>query len=311
MTSVKSDPSVPRQDDALTQGAGSTHDAVPEQGSGGGTTINTQFASVRLPSFDGRSSVQRFLDDFNRFGRLQGWSDEKKLDVFPLCLVGIARDAFESLSAEQQSTFEEATSGLKASFSSRSSVDHHVALRALQFDPTGSLDAFVIEFKRLVALAFPGQSSQGLLYNHFLSAIPHDLCSAIIADGISTFEGAVTKVRNLCSAARHGRQGSGSEAASVRKLAGSVDDSVLARLERRIAELEAKVGSTAGPSRRASECFACGDAGHFRSQCRHKNETCSKCNRRGHLPRVCGRYQGNWQGFSRGATGEPAPSQRP
>ena len=152
-------------------------------GTSTGVTMNPQLASVSLPTFDGRSSLHRFLDDFERYSRLQGWDADKKLDIFPLCLVGIARDAFDSLSKDQKASFDEATKGLRASFSSRSSVDHHVALRALKFDPSGSLDAFVIEFKKLVALAFPDQPSEGLLYNHFLSAVPDELCSAIIADG--------------------------------------------------------------------------------------------------------------------------------
>lgn len=276
-----------------------------------GNMLHPQFATFSLPSFDGRSSAPRFLDDFERYSRLQGWDDEKKLDIFPLCLVGIARDAFDSLSTDQKATFAGATAGFRASFSGRSSVDHHVALRALRFDPSGSLDAFVIEFKKLVALAFPDQPSEGLLYNHFLSAVPDELCSAIIADGISTFDGAVNKVRNLCSAAKRLAQGV-EKSEPVRQLAASVDESLVARLERRIAELEAKVDSVArGPSRVSGGCFACGAAGHFRSQCDHKNASCSKCHRRGHLSQVCGRYQGNGRGFSRGATGEPTQSPRP
>ena len=274
-----------------------------------GSAMNPQFASISLPSFDGLSSVQRFLDDFDRFSRLQGWDDAKKLDVFPLCLRGIARDAFDSLRDDQRATFAEVTAGLRASFSSRSSVDHHVALRSLQFDPSGSLDAFVIEFKKLVALAFPGQPSEGLLYNHFLSSLPDDLCAAIIADGICTFDGAVTKVRNMCSAAK--RTNAGARTEPVRQLAATAEDSLVARLERRIAELEAKVEARGRPSRQSSGCFACGDSDHFRARCEHKNAVCSKCGRRGHLALVCGRYPGNYQGSPRGATGGPGQTQRP
>ena len=276
-----------------------------------GTMLHPQFASISLPSFDGRSPVRRFLDDFARYSRLHGWDDERKLDIFPLCLVGIARDAFDSLSTEQKGTFAGATAAFRASFVGRSSVDHHVALTALRFDPSGSLDAFVIEFKKLVALAFPDQPSEGILYNHFLSAVPDELGSAIIADGISTFDGAVRKVRNLCSAAKRLDPGV-DRSEPVRHLAAAVDESLVARLERRIAELEARVDSVArGTSRGAASCFACGAADHFRSRCEHKNATCSKCQRRGHLSQVCGRYQGNARGFLRGATGEPTLGPRP
>ena len=271
------------------------------------SNMNIQFGSVGLPTFDGSGSVKRFLDDFERFSRLQNWDDAKKLDVFPLCLVGIARDAFDALGDDQKATFAGVKSGLINSFSSRSSVDHHVALRALKFDPSGSLDAFVIEFRKLVALAFPGQPLEGLLYNHFLSTLPAEFYSAIIADGISTFEDAVTKVRNICSAARHAPQ-------SVRHMTSATrapDDSLVAQLERRIAELEARVesGAAGGQPRRSRECYACGKQGHMRFQCEHKNATCSKCSRRGHLSAVCGKYQGNFRGFTRRATGGPEQAQ--
>ena len=274
-----------------------------------GRMMNPQFASISLPSFDGLSSVKRFLDDFDRFSRLQGWDSDKKLDVFPLCLKGIARDAFDSLRDDQKVNFAGVSAGLRVSFSSRSSVDHHVALRHLKFDPSGSLDAFVIEFKKLVAHAFPGQQSEGLLYNNFLSSLPDDLCAAIIGDGIGTFDGAVTKVRNMCSAAKRYNVGAPTE--PVRQVAATVEDSLVARLERRIAELEAKVEARGSPSRQSSGCFACGDSGHFRVRCEHRNAVCTKCGRRGHLALVCGRYPGNYQGSPRGATGGPDLTQRP
>ena len=48
-----------------------------------------------MPQFDGKGSLSRFLDDYDRYARIQGWNDERKLDVLPLTLSGIARDAFE------------------------------------------------------------------------------------------------------------------------------------------------------------------------------------------------------------------------
>ena len=52
---------------------------------------------LSLPRFDGVGSLRRFIDDYDRYARLQGWDDGRKLDVLPLTLSGIARDAFDGL----------------------------------------------------------------------------------------------------------------------------------------------------------------------------------------------------------------------
>ena len=65
--------------------------------------------------------------------------------------------------------------------------------------------------------------------------------------------------------------------APVRQVATSGNETLLARLERRIAELEAKVEAVErGPTRGVRECFAREEPGRFRSQCEHKNASCSQ-----------------------------------
>ena len=81
--------------------------------------------------FDGRGSVSRFFDDFNRYARLNACNDDQKLNLLPLCLSGIARDAFDALSETQKGTFTNAEAGLKKSFSGGSSVDCLATLRGL------------------------------------------------------------------------------------------------------------------------------------------------------------------------------------
>ena len=191
--------------------------------------------NVGMPRFSGEGCVRRFLDDFDRYSRLQNWADERKVDILPLCLSGIARDAFDALSHEQQRTFPGAADGLRAAFSQRSAVDYHLALRGLRYDPSESLDNFVITFRKHVANAFPHQPTDGegeLLFNHFLSTLPDDYYAAVIADGSTSFDAAVAKVRNRRNATRRGHE------AYVRSLAvEGGDEPLLAQLQHRIAGL--------------------------------------------------------------------------
>ena len=270
--------------------------------------------SVGLPRFGGDSgSFARFVEDFSIFARLQRWEDDKKRDVFPLCLSGIARDAYDALSPECKASFDLTVASLQQSFSGRTPIDCHMSLTMLKYDPSEPLDAFVIELRMLVSRAFPGQEQDGLLFNHFLMSMPDDYRVQVVAAGIVTFDAAVTKVRNLNSALRV-------RAAGVRQV--SVSPDVVTQLQRRIEELERRLaaggpsrdgpppaGASRGGSGRAAAaplagsaappaagpeaagsrrlCFACGRPGHIRSVCRHRAAVCYGCGERGHLANMC------------------------
>lgn len=270
--------------------------------------------NVGLPRFSGEGCIRRFLDDFERYARLQNWADERKVDILPLCLSGIARDAFDALSREQQGTFQTAADGLRAAFSKRSAIDYHLALRGLRYDPRESLDNFVITLRKHVANAFPTQPEDGqgeLLFNHFLSTLPDDYYAAVVTDGITSFDAAVAKVRNKRNANRSSRD------APVRSLAADVgDESVIAQLQRRIAELESQLRerplrARSSGTRQSRECFACGESGHMRWQCAKRDHRCQRCSSLGHVEAVCGRYPppGNWQGAVPGPGVEPRLAQ--
>ena len=172
--------------------------------SGSGSTNSTSAVpaymnfSVGLPKFSGDSGLfERFVDDFSIFARLQRWDDDRKRDVFPLCLSGIARNAYDSLSSGQKAEFDLTVAGLKSPFAGRTPIDCHMSLTSLRYDPSEPLDAFVIKLRRLVARAFPGQAQDGLMFNHFLMSLPDDYRVQVVAAGITSFEAAVTKVRRV------------------------------------------------------------------------------------------------------------------
>lgn len=263
---------------------------------------------VSLPSFTGVGSVTRFKDDFSIYASLQGWTVEKQRDVIPLCLSGIARDAYDSFSQVQKGSISTIFTALSDCFSGSSPLDSHLALRDLKFSTSESIDVFVIKLRQLVSRAFPGQPLDGLLFSHFLTALPDEQRAAVVADGVTKFEDAVKKVRNLCSAARVT-----STSSSVRQV--SADSGFVQQLESRIRELESEVRrlrvqpqpqprsassmarGASGPVRppQGATCHSCGGSSHLRSSCRFRNLTCRQCGRQGHIARVCrgGAPEGN------------------
>lgn len=275
-----------------------------------------------MPTFDGTGSLRRFLDDFTRYARLQKWTADQTLNVFPLTLTSVARDAFDSLSAHQISTFQGASDGLKDIFVTKTVTEQHLDLRELKFSPDENLDTFVIRFRKVLTLAFPTVTDTApLMFSHFLATLPAELHAAVIADGISTFDGAVCKVRNMIASQTYLRH---AHPHVVRQLD---SDGELARLASRVADLEAAARSAAHPrssaERRPAQssgsrlCYCCGGRNHTREYCRLKSRTCFKCHSVGHLAVMCPQsphLQGNVRGSGRREMappqGVPPPSDR-
>ena len=252
--------------------------------------VTSELSGLPMPGFDGMGSIGRFLSDFERFAVAKGWSEAQRANVFPLTLSGVARDAYDSLSPQQAATFKGAAEGLKAAFSALTVTDYHLALRELKLDPSESLDGFVIRFRKLMALAFPSVSDAGpLLFSHFLATLPADLHAAIVADGITSFEDAVKKVRNVTASRSFLRR---AQPDVVRRLE-SGDE--VADLKRQVKDLEAKVQALSDPRPRpvsrpnhgSRVCLCCGGRNHVRDRCRMRDRACFCCGAIGHLAAMC------------------------
>ena len=270
--------------------------------------------SMEAPKFSGIGSLNRFLSDLDTFYTFHNFDDDFKLRFLPLCLTSVARDAFEALSQEERGTYSAAVTGLRRFFDRSSTLEAHSRLRELKFDPASPLDTFVVQFKQLARDAFPGISSDQVLFHSFLSTLPARYQQQLVAAGVSTFDEAVDKVRNLIQSERI--------PTAVRQVStGGTDRSVLEQILSRLEQLESQVRSSVdgrglaargsgsggvrgvpGRGRRPDgggtgrSCFACGSLSHIRRTCPHRQSRCYGCGELGHLSRVC--PQGNELGFT-------------
>lgn len=238
--------------------------------------------SVGIPTFSGSSaSLARFSQDFKTFSLLQGWDEVKQASLLPLCLSGVARDAYDCLPESQKKSVALAFEGLKQAFPSRGFIEAQVQLRSLKFDSHSDLDAFIIQLKGLVCRSYPDADRQGLLFNYFLQSLPPHFQCRIVSDGTTSFEAAVATVRNMCCAARLTGQPS-----QVRQVRSETEF-----LRQRVGELESQLAKLQGPDGRRGAggrtCYCCGNSGHLRSVCRHRRATCYQCGTVGHLARAC------------------------
>ena len=75
------------------------------------------------------------MSEFKIFAVLHDWEDKKQLTPFPLCLPGIARDAYDGLSDKWKKDFQSVLDALEAAIPSGGPVEAQVKLRGLKFVP--------------------------------------------------------------------------------------------------------------------------------------------------------------------------------
>ena len=256
-------------------------------------SVPTMNFSIAPPLYNGRDgSFSRFKSDFDIFAQINSWTDQDKLLYLPLCLTGLARDAYEALDHNLRNSFSAAVDALRHSFAPMGVVEAHSRLQALTFDCTEGLEAFLIRFKAAVRAAFPNDATDPLLLTYFLGCLPPELRAGVIAAGCDTFQQAVSKTRCLLAARRVTSQPpeAGICGAEVRRVE---EPSVLSQLLSRLESLEAKVdGALCAPRPSAAPepsgpCFACGRNGHTRASCRFGSATCHACGKKGHIRPAC------------------------
>ena len=167
----------------------------------------------------------------------------------------------------------------------------------------------------MVRSAFPDHPHDGILFNHCFMSLPDDYRVQVVADGITSFDAAIRKVRNLLSALRV-------RTAGVRQLSAETD--VVAQFQKRIEELERRLEAGSPPRSavvqvslsppmarrqrggpppaptaargrgsppqgvgRRRLCYACENPGHLRSVCRHRAAVCYSCGEPDRLASVC------------------------
>ena len=120
-----------------------------------------------LPTFDGKKSFARFTADYQTFAKMESWTADQQRTGLPLCLTGIARDAYDALTTAEKATLPTIYAALSSIFPADTPVSAHVKLRKLEFAPGDDLDSFVVTLRKWVSRSFPSQEKHDGLSDVF------------------------------------------------------------------------------------------------------------------------------------------------
>ncbi|RNA36428.1 Transposon Ty3-G Gag-Pol poly [Brachionus plicatilis] len=127
-----------------------------------------------VPFYSGESNVENFLQLFELEAAKKDWDDAKKVKVIGLCLTGVAKQAFETISADDKKDFNKVSDRLKKVLCK----PRDLCIREFQervMRPNETPASFAFSLENLMDKAYPGLSGDNrkeTLQNHFMKSLP-------------------------------------------------------------------------------------------------------------------------------------------
>jgi hypothetical protein len=165
------------------------HRDSPNKREGGdsASTINSKFAigqsvssrprnMMKPGKFDGSTSLDTFLIQFDTVARYNEWCDDDRCAQLKCCLTGTAGQVLWELGDPDKLTYQQLVERLRARYGSAGQKELFVAqLRARRRRPNETLADLHRDVRRLMALAYPDNSGttlyEEIAKSHFVSAL--------------------------------------------------------------------------------------------------------------------------------------------
>ena len=262
-----------------------------------GEQPSTTRTRVKPRTYEGTTTWKEYHNHFQRVSRINGWTEDQKLDLLWVNLTGEALSYAESLTPEQTATYDDLCQALDGRFG-----DQHLSevfkseLRSRRRKSGESLPVLAQDVSRLVQRAYPDIGRPGvdeLAIEKFREALPdHEQRVAVYQSKARTLDQAVKAAIDMeswqISEAR--RPTSSHKLRSTGESDTWEDDDVAARavrtnhqgpgtdlaatMERMLESFLQRLPSQGTEPARAKEkttrCFYCQKTGDFQKECRQK-----------------------------------------
>ena len=260
-----------------------------------------------LEKFSGSEAREwvNWLDDYETYGELKKWNNEKLVANLRFFVSGDIKDCLRQICADSEKavTLEELSKevvkllgGDLDPISAVQQLDSVVCL--------GNVRRTLLQIHALIPVAYPTLTAKAdkeqMCLLHLLKLPPHSFKHELVKAGVTTLELAVVTVEGMERANRVMGEQTG-----LNRVVTQPDAPVKVEFEDK-----------------TSSCFVCGLSDHWRAMCPFRQDICGRCEKRGHLSAMCrgtgvSRSQGNssWSAKGQGqarerGTAPPAAQQR-
>lgn len=145
-------------------------------------------------------SFEEWLKRFDRLAQANNWDDNRKRDVFPWFLRGLAEQKYDLLTQEQRATYGTIVAALKDHLKlSRMSDLKSVELHARVQGPNEPVTEFASSIRKLTKSAYPELTADmqaNLMKRLFLNGLRPDLRRFVLLANPNTFEDAEAQARS-------------------------------------------------------------------------------------------------------------------
>uniref|UniRef100_A0A6P7GJ60 Uncharacterized protein LOC114339534 n=1 Tax=Diabrotica virgifera virgifera TaxID=50390 RepID=A0A6P7GJ60_DIAVI len=223
---------------------------------------SVSLARVKVPNFDGKSSWNNYMKQFESAARANGWSEKEKAVNLTIALRGDALDVLQTIAVEETDDFEQ----LKKRLNMRYGHEHLEHVYQSQFKnrrqkKDEALQEYEVDIARLVRYAYPTAPEdmmEKLAVQTFIDGLrDHEMQRTLRLARHKTLVDVFSAALEYESAT----QASGGYS-KVRTVKEEQDEDKLDQLVNMMKDIASRKTKTIG-------CWNCGEMGHVRSSCKY------------------------------------------
>lgn len=237
-----------------------------QEGGGAHRGVSELGYVLRPPTFDGNSSWEEFLIQFEAVAKSNGWDEPRKALALVSSLEGPARGVLSSLFAAKRENFEELTLALEFRYGAKNFTQlNYVKFQNYKQRKGESISELASEIERLAQAAFadcPAEAQDKLAASQFISALANSEMKRTLRLGsFSTLRAVVLRALEIEAV------GTLSDHSNEER------DTRCGNLLQGTKDMRKRTFHTAlppKPEKNSAECWNCGKTGHLQRNCPKK-----------------------------------------